>query len=115
MSLDNYVNNLYLAKSADSTGYLAVCAGDVADVVISAVYFVDYLTGIQIEVTMSWTTNSCDTDLKTSLIYAALTSCAYSCDLRTTPYNSASYDICRGMVVGVTYSIVHDSANSFTM
>ena len=66
MSLDNYVNNLYLAKSADSTDYSAVCAGDVADVVISAVYSVDYLTGIQIEVTMSWTTNSCDTDLKTS-------------------------------------------------
>ena len=76
MSLDNYVNNLYLAKSADSTDYSTVSAGDVADVVISAVYFVDYLTGIQTDVTTSWTTNSCDIDLKTSLTYAMLTSCA---------------------------------------
>ncbi len=115
MSLDNYVNNLYLAKSADSTDYSTVSAGDVADVVISAVYFVDYLTGIQTDVTTSWTTNSCDTDLETGLTYAALTTCAYSSDLQTTPYNSASYDICRGMVLGVTYSIVHDSANTFNI
>lgn len=113
LSMDNYVNNLYLARNAHLTDYTKVTSSEVAVVEISTVYYVDYLTGAETDVTSSWKSDGCDTAYETGSTYALLTDCAYSSDLQTATYTD--HDICQGMVVGVTYYIVHDSANSFNI
>lgn len=97
-----YVDQLWIAKSADLAASGTATSSNTVKVTITAVNYVDYSNGEVTDITSTWSTNSCKTEVVSPTDYKTNSATRYACSISTNlKRDFANYNVfCRGMVVG---------------